>query len=146
MDEPSRRRVLIRDAVRFSSFAGAGICVVFVVLGWVDLAIATALGTLVGVLNFVLLARGVSNAIDRTVAAVVETQRERGDPSVALDPEAVVHRPRSAGGVARMAVVAAALAGLLLAAPSIAQPAGLAIGVIVVLIAASASGLRHERA
>ena len=141
--------MLIRDAVRFSSFAGAAICVAFVALGWLELAISTALGTLVGALNFVLLARGVSNAIDRTVVAVEEARRERGDPSIALEPDAVIHRPRSAGGVARIALVLAVLAALLLAVPLITplslQPAGLALGVIVVLIAASVSAYRHER-
>lgn len=142
-DELGRRRALIRDAIRYSSFAGALICVALVLAGTTELAISVAVGTALGVVNFVLLSRGVATAIDRTVAAVEQTQRARPEPGVSVEPEEVVGRPRGAGGALRLILVVIVLAAALAYPPT--QPLGLAVGVLVVLVAASVSGLRHAR-
>ena len=141
---------MVRDAVRDSCILGAVVSAALALLGWPQLAISVALGTLLGAINFVLLARSVSGAIDRTVAEVERTQRERGElpnsetdeGDEGLDPEEVVGRPRNAGGALRLAFAVVLIAGLLRFPPT--EPMGLAIGVIIVLIGASAAALRHH--
>jgi hypothetical protein len=138
------RQILLRDAIRLSSLIGAVVSVGLVIGGLPDLAIATAIGTLVGALNFVLLARGVGGAIDRTVAGVERTQREtEADPQEGVEPKDVVGRPLGAGGGLRLALLVllvAALLGYLRI-----DPVGIAIGIVVTLLGASLAAHRLVR-
>jgi hypothetical protein len=138
--ELGRRRALVRDAVRWACLGGALVAAPLALLGQPELAISVVLGTLLGAVNFVLLARGVGSAIDRTVFETERTrrERERSDP---LDPDEVVGRPRGAGGALRLAFIVLLVAAMLWYPPT--QPMGLAIGVIIVLIAASFAALRQ---
>jgi hypothetical protein len=138
-DEALRRRMLIVDAVRFSGFAGAVVSAAVVIWGPLDLAISIMLGTLLGAANFVLLARGVGAAIDRTVAEVERSRRE----AARLDTEQVVRRSRGAGSALRLLFVVLLLA-VVLWYPST-QPLGLAIGIFIVLVAASFAAVRENR-
>lgn len=140
---PIDRRALVRDAIRYSSFLGAAICAVVAIVGYPSLAIAIAVGTLLGAINFVLLARGVGGAIDRTVAGVERAQGERGAKLEGLAPEDVVGRPLGAGGGLRLALSVLLIAALLLFLPT--DPAGLAMGIIITLVGASAAALSHNR-
>src|SRR5690606_4203792 len=71
--EAVRRRVLIIDAVRFACLGGAAASAPVALLGTPELAISIVLGTLLGAVNFVLLARGIGSAIDRTVYELERT-------------------------------------------------------------------------
>lgn len=147
MTEPERapidRRALVRDAIRMSSLLGAVVCVALVIAGLANLAIATAIGTLLGAINFVLLARGVGGAIDRTVAGVERARRELGASQDGLEPNDVVGRPHGAGGGFRLALSVLLVAALLLFLPT--DPAGLAMGIVITLIGASVAAHRHNR-
>lgn len=140
--EAVRRRVLIIDAVRFACLGVAAASAPVALLGTPQLAISIVLGTLLGAVNFVLLARGIGSAIDRTVFELERTRRETGREGQ-LDPVEVVGRPRGAGGMFRLALIVLLVAGVLLY-PST-QPLGLALGVIIVLIAASLAALRQNQ-
>lgn len=145
--EPIERRALLRDAIRTSSLLGALVCTIVALLGWPSLALGIAIGTLLGGINFVLLARGVAVAIDRTVASVERTRRELdADTDRALEPGEVVDRPLGAGGMFRFALALALVAALLWLLPT--DPAGLAIGIVITLIGASVAAhrLNHNRA
>jgi hypothetical protein len=137
------RRALVRDAIRFSSLIGAGICAVVTILGLPDLAIAIAVGTLLGAVNFVLLARGVGGAIDRTVAGVERTKRELGvSEGAEIEPNDVLGRPLGAGGGLRLALLVLLVAALVWLLPT--DPAGLAMGIIITLVGASVAALRSQ--
>jgi hypothetical protein len=140
--EAVRRRVLIIDAVRFACLGGALASAAVALLGTPELAISIVLGTLLGAVNFVLLARGIGAAIDRTVFELERTRRETGREGP-LDPVEIVGRPRGAGGMFRLALIVLIVAGVLWY-PST-QPLGLALGVIIVLLAASLAGLRQNQ-
>jgi hypothetical protein len=142
---PIDRRALVRDALRSSCLLGALVCAVAALLGSSDLAIGVALGTLLGAVNFVLLARGIGGAIDRTVASVEQATHARGASAEdGLDPVEVVDRPRGAGGPLRLALLVVLVAGVLWLQP--ADPAGIALGFVLTLIGASVAALRHNRA
>jgi hypothetical protein len=142
------RQALVREAVRNACLLGglisAGVALAGDRFGGVDLAISIGLGTLLGAVNLVLLARGVGGAIDRTVAAIATTERERDVSQGPIEPDDVLARPRSAGGPLRLALIVILVAGLLLYLPT--EPLGLAIGVVLVLLTTSIAGWRHERA
>ena len=144
--ERLRRQTLVRNAVRMALVAGAALSVLAALLASTALAISILLGTLLACINFVLLARGVSSAIDRTVAAVeaVEEARglERGEGQ--LEPEEVVDRPYNASSFLRLIFFVGVVGALMWLPPK--EPMGLAIGVIVVLIAASLAMLADHRA
>jgi hypothetical protein len=134
--------VLIIDAVRFACLGVALASAAVALLGTPELAISIVLGTLLGAVNFVLLARGIGAAIDRTVFELERTRRETGREGP-LDPVEIVGRPRGAGGMFRLALIVLIVAGVLWY-PST-QPLGLALGVIIVLLAASLAGLRQNQ-
>jgi hypothetical protein len=138
------RRALVRDTIRLSSLLGAAVCAVTV--AWSpDLAIAVGVGTLLGAVNFVLLARGVGGAIDRTVAGVERTRSELGaGPDQPIEPKDVLGRPQGAGGGLRLALSVLLVAALILILPL--DPAGLAIGIIITLLGASMAAYRLNRA
>lgn len=140
--EAVRRRVLILDTVRLASLGGAAASAAVALLGPPQLAISIVFGTLLGAVNFVLLARGIGAAIDRTVFELERTRRETGREG-AIDPVEVVGRPRGAGGMFRLALIVLLVAGVLWY-PST-QPLGLALGVMIVLLAASLAALRQSR-
>jgi hypothetical protein len=156
---PIDRGALIRDALRNISLLGAAASAVAIALHSPELGIAVGIGTGFAALNFLLLARGVGGAIDRTVAGVERTQRElgerpdprpdppeSGDPADGLDPNLVVDRPHSAGGSFRLILSVVLVAALLWVLPGDpVGPAGLAIGVILALVGASAAALRHNQ-
>ena len=133
--EPIDRRALLRDAIRTSSLLGAIVCAAVAIAGWPSLAIGIAIGTLFGGINFVLLARGVGGAIDRTVAGVERARRELDSQTEGLEPKDVLGRPHNAGGSLRFALSILLVAALLLFLPT--DPAGLAMGIVITLIGAS---------
>jgi hypothetical protein len=150
------RRLLVRDAIRYSSLIGGLCCATLAIAGLPNLAIALAVGTLFGEVNFVLLARGVSGAIDSTVAGVARAQqeaqsrdptpvREVSGPLAAdgLEPKDVLGRPLGAGGPFRLALSVLLVAALLWWIPT--DPAGLAMGIVITLLGASVAALRHHR-
>lgn len=146
MNEPIDRRALVRDAVRTSCLLGAVACAALAIAGLPSLAIATAIGTLFGAINFLLLARGVGGAIDRTVAGVERARRELDapdDPREGLEPSDVVGRPHGAGGGFRLALFVLLVAALLWYLPI--DPAGIAIGIVIMLVGASMAAHRHNR-
>lgn len=149
---PIDRRALVRDAVRISSLLGALVCAVAVLAGSPRLAIGIAIGTVLGLVNFVLLARGLGGAIDRTVTGVAQAQRERGGQSTAdedgLDPEDVLGRPLTAGGSLRLALAVLLVAAILWFQPGepLVLALGLAIGIIITLVGASLAAHRHNKA
>jgi hypothetical protein len=138
----------VREAIRNACIVGAllsvGVALAGEALGGRDLAISIALGTLLGAANLMLLARGVGVAIDRTVAGIERTQRERDVSQGPLEPEDVLARPRGAGGPLRLAVILLLVAGVLMYPPT--EPLGLAVGVVLVLVTTSVAAYRHERA
>lgn len=146
---PIDRRALVRDAIRYSSLIGALVCAATALAGRPNLAIGVAIGVMLGAINFVLLARGVGGAIDRTVAGVERAVHERGErreraTDEGLEPQDVLGRPHSAGGSLRLALIVLLVAAILWFQP--AEPAGLAIGIIITLIGASVAAHRHNQA
>ena len=142
--EPIERRALLRDAVRTSSLLGAIVCAAVAIAGWPSLAIGIAIGTLLGAINFVLLARGVGGAHDSTVAGVERARRELGNgEDQPLEPKDVVGRPLGAGGSFRLALSVLLVAALLLFLPT--DPAGLAMGIVITLVGASVAAHRLNR-
>lgn len=145
---PVDRQALVREAVRNACIVGglisAGVALGGDALGGPDLAISIAFGTLLGAVNLVLLARGVGGAIDRTVAGIERSERERDVSQGPLEPEDVLGRPRGAGGPIRLALILLLVAGLLWYPPT--EPLGLAVGVVLMLITTSVAAYRHERA
>ena len=142
--EPIERRALLRDAIRTSSLLGAIVCTAVAIAGWPSFAIGIAIGTLLGAINFVLLARGVGGAIDRTVAGVERAQRELGRASEdGLEPKDVLGRPLGAGGGFRVALSVLLVAALLWFLPT--DPAGLAMGIVITLVGASVAAHRLNR-
>jgi hypothetical protein len=136
-----RRRALIVDAMRIAWFGGAVTSTIVALFGLPSLAISILFGTLLGTANFMLLARGVGAAIDRTVEEIERTRRETGREGQ-LDPAEVVRRPRGAGGAMRLAFVVLLVAAVLWY-PST-EPLGLALGVIIMLIALSLAAVREN--
>lgn len=146
---PIDRRALIRDSVRLSSSIGAVLCAIVAIAGAPDLAVGIGIGTVLGAVNFVLLARGVGGAIDRTVAGVERTRLELDTQASnrageGVEPKDVLGRPLGAGGGFRLALLVLSIAGLILMSPV--DPAGLAIGIVVALLGASVAAFRHNRA
>lgn len=133
-----RRRALIVDAVRIACFGGAIASAIVALFGMPELGISIIFGTLLGTANFMLLARGVAVAIDRTVEEIERTRRETGRE---LDPTQAARR--GAGGALRLALVVLLVAAVLWY-PSI-EPLGLAIGVLIMLIALSLAAVREVR-
>jgi hypothetical protein len=135
---------LLRDAIRTSSLLGAIVCAALAIAGLPSLAIATGIGTLLGAINFVLLARGVGGAIDRTVAGVERAQRELGaSDEEGLEPKDVPGRPLGAGGPFRLALSVLLVAALLWFLPT--EPAGLAMGIVIALVGASVAAHRLNK-
>jgi Na+/H+ antiporter NhaD/arsenite permease-like protein len=128
---------LIVDAVRIAWLGGTVTSVIVALFGLPALGISILFGTLLGTANFMLLARGVGAAIDRTVEEIERTRREAGRE---LDPTEVARR--GAGGAMRLAMVVLLVAAVLWY-PST-EPLGLAIGVIIMLIALSLAALREN--
>ena len=142
--EAARRELLIREAVRFSLIAGGGLAVLAALLVSAALATSIVLGTLLASINFVLLARGIANAIDRTVAEIERAKAEQGidSPDAPVDPDSLIARPRSASSFLRTLFFFGVLFGLIRYPP--AEPMGLAVGVLVVLIAVSFASYRDH--
>jgi hypothetical protein len=144
MTEAIERRTLLRDAIRHSCVLGAAVCALVAIAGWPSLAIAIAIGTVFGAINFVLLARGIGGAIDRTVAGVERARQELEVGDQPLEPKDVLDRAHGAGGGVRLALSVALVAALLWFLPT--DPAGLAIGIVVTLVGASVAAHRlHGR-
>jgi hypothetical protein len=137
-DQTPKRRALIIDAVRIACFGGAVTSAIVAVFGLPELGISIIFGTLLGTANLMLLARGVGAAIDRTVEEIERTRRESGRE---LDPAEAARR--GAGGALRLACVVLLVAAVLWYPPI--EPLGLAIGVIVMLIALSLAALRENQ-
>jgi ATP synthase I chain len=116
---------LLRETLLLSSVATLVCCALVSVLGDPRLALTIALGAVIAVANFLLLARWIGRAIDRTVA----------------DPRDTPERPRSG---LRLAFLLLAMLGVLWYMP--ARPEGMAVGVLIVLVAATIAGNRHNRA
>jgi hypothetical protein len=135
----TERRALIVDAVRIACFGGAVASAIVALFGMPELGISIVFGTLLGTANFMLLARGVGAAIDRTVEEVERKRRETGGEGQ-LDPADVA---KGTGGAMRLALVVL-LVAIVLWVPST-QPLGLAIGVLIMLIAASIAAARENR-
>jgi hypothetical protein len=139
MNEARQRRALIVDAVRIACFGGAVVSAIVALFGTPALAISIVFGTLLGTANFMLLARGVGAAIDRTVE---EIERSRREPERRLDPAELVRK--GTGGALRLAVVVLLVVAVLWN-PWM-QPLGLAIGILVMLVALSLAAAReHHR-
>jgi peptidoglycan/LPS O-acetylase OafA/YrhL len=134
----AKRRRLVVDAVRIACFGGAVISAIVALFDMPALGISIIFGTLLGTANFMLLARGVGAAIDRTVEDVERSRRESGRE---LDPAEVARR--GAGGAMRLAFVVLLVAAVLWY-PST-EPLGLAIGVIIMLVALSLAALRENQ-
>ena len=120
------RRTMMRST---ATWTAAGSLVVLPVAHFgVDRQLATsiALGALVALANFLLLAGSTAQAIDRAAAPTGET------PRIGF------------ATLARAPLVLLALLGILWYMP--ARPEGLAIGVLIVLISAVAAAVRAKRA
>ena len=138
----ARRQQMIREGAQLSCLVGALAAVPPALLGRPQLAMTIVLGTLLASINFVLLARGIANAIDRTVEGV-ERAMEGRSPSAELEPKDVLGRPHNASSILRLLFLFAVLGGLMWLPP--AEPMGLAIGVIVALIGGSTAAYRDHR-
>lgn len=138
----ARRRTLVLDGVRISCLLGALTCAAVALLATPQLAISIALGTLLGAVNFVMLARNIAAALDRTVAEVERTREQLGSEGP-VNPKAVTARPRGAGGGLRLAFVVLVIA-FAMTIP-VTQPMGLAIGVLIVLVGTCVAAWREHR-
>jgi hypothetical protein len=119
---------LLHETLVFSGIATAVCCALVGLVGDPRLAFTIALGAAIAATNFVLLARWIVRAINRTA----EQASEPAQP-----PE----RPRSG---LRLAFLLLAMLGVLWYMP--ARPEGMAVGVLIVLLAATMAGYRHNRA
>lgn len=157
---------LTRTTLVLSGAATAVICACVLVFGDPRLALTIALGAVIAAANFLLLARGVARAIDRAAAGQQGREAdEGGDREVSGSSEPGKANPIDLAGSdathepSRVVVLEARdalqsgfrLALLLLAMLWIlwympARPEGLAVGVLIVLVAATIAGLRHNRA
>jgi hypothetical protein len=138
-----RRRALMIDAVRIACFGGALASAAAALLGTPQLGISIAFGTLLGAINVVLLARGIGAALDRTVEEVERTRQQTGQAGP-IEPESVVGRAHNTGNGFRLAFIVLLIAAALMFPPT--QPMGLAIGVLIVLVATSTAAWReHQR-
>ena len=137
------RGALVRDSLRASALLGALACGLAVLFGAPQLAISIALGLALAAVNFLLLARGLAAALDGTRASAAQARSDRGlEADAELTADSVGDRPRRVGSPLRLALMLAALAALAWLAPA---PEGLAIGVAVVLIAASLAAIVHNK-
>jgi hypothetical protein len=134
-----QRRALIVDAVRLACFGGAVVSTIVALLGMPALGISIVFGTLLGTANFMLLARGVGGAIDRTVEEVEQARREPGRKAQ-LDPAELARK--GTGGAMRLILVVLLVAAVLWY-PST-EPLGLAIGVFIMLVALSLAAAREN--
>jgi hypothetical protein len=150
---------LVRDTLVLSGLATVVCCAGVLLWGDPRLALTIALGAVIASANFLLLARGVTRAIDRAAAGESsELARERGSEPGKANPvdtagSDATHEPSRAlvleardalqSGF-RLALLLLAMLWILWYMP--ARPEGLAVGVLIVLVAATIAGLRHNRA
>lgn len=145
---PVDRAAFVRRALVVSGLLLAPICAL-AILADADLAIAIALGGLLGAVNLILLARGVGQLIDQTVAGIAAAKaREDSAASDTASAEGIdpakVERPRGVAAFVRIGAIALAVVAVFLLRP--ARPLGLAIGFVVVLAGAAVAAIRQERA
>lgn len=138
---------LVRDTLTLAGLITIVACAGIGLLGDPDLALTIALGAVIAAANFLLLAHGIARAIDR--AGEGSSGHEGGsDPAHELDREASrVVAARAQDGLRsrfRLALLLLAMLGILWYMP--ARPEGLAVGVLIVLLAATIAGQRHNRA
>jgi hypothetical protein len=138
------RAMLVRETLVFAGLGTSVGCALAVLLGDLRLALAIALGAAIAAANFLLLARGISRAIDRILEDQVG-QPANAEP-VASDRahEAAPASPKPPRSGLRLALLLLAMLGILWYMP--ARPEGLAVGVFIVLLAATIAGLRRNRA
>lgn len=129
----------MRETLGFAGVGAALCCALVGLLADPRLALTIALGAVIAAANFMLLAQGIARAIDRTV----------DDPSRASNQSDPAHEPPARAPEAlrsglRLALLLLAMLGILWYMP--ARPEGLAVGVLIVLLAATIAGYRHNRA
>ena len=146
-DESGRERAALVREVGLGTSVLATVCAGVVALFWSRaLAVGILFGSAIAVVNFVLLARGVAGAIDRTAASarrVIDARGPSADRSQGVDPAQVPDRAHGAGGSLRMVISVVLIAGLLWLGSG--EPLGVAIGVILVLITAGFAAHRRRR-
>jgi lysylphosphatidylglycerol synthetase-like protein (DUF2156 family) len=138
------RAGLVRETLMIAGAAAGVACAVVGLLADPRLALTIALGAVIAGANFLLLARGIARAIDRA------SEDPGGQPAnVGAGESDRPHEPAptSENGLRsglRLALLLLAMLGILWYMP--ARPEGLAVGVLIVLVAATIAGFRHNRA
>ncbi len=142
------RAELVRSTLVYAGAGTALSCALVLAFGDPRLALAIALGAVIAAANFLLLARGIAHAIDRTLdepeadpaSPSDNAEVERSDPAHKTPARA----PEGLRSGLRLALLLLAMLGILWYMP--ARPEGLAVGVLLVLLAATIAGYRHNRA
>jgi hypothetical protein len=142
------RAALLRDTVRISGVITAVCCALLGFLAGLWLALSVALGALIMLANFLLLARALTRLIERALDPP-RTAKSESDPADPDDPGATPHEPtpppsKTPAGPLRLAVLVLAMTMILWYMP--ARPEGLAVGILIVLLAATIAGVRQNRA
>lgn len=130
-------RLLLRETLVFAGVGTALCCALAGLLGDLRLSLTIALGAVIAATNFLLLARGISRAIDRAAVDAEPAASDRAPEP----PARPVQAPRNG---LRLALLLLAMLGILWYMP--ARPEGLAVGVFIVLLAATIAGFRRNRA
>jgi lysylphosphatidylglycerol synthetase-like protein (DUF2156 family) len=138
------RALLVRETLIFAGLVTSVSCALVGLLADPRLAITIALGAVIAGANFLLLARGIARAIDR---ASEEPGGQTAIVGAGESDRPHEPAPTSENGLRsgfRLALLLLAMVGILWYMP--ARPEGLAVGVLIVLVAATVAGFRHNRA
>jgi hypothetical protein len=129
------RVTLVRETLLLTGLATIITCALVGLLADPRLALTIALGAGIAGANFLLLARGIARAIDLASSDLGSSDHPH---------EPVPQPENSLRSGLRLALLLLAMLGILWYMP--ARPEGLAVGVLIVLLAATIAGFRHNRA
>ncbi len=119
---------------------GTAVCALVSLFSDPRLAVTILAGAVIAGTNLLLLARWIARAIARAVEA--SNTRVGGDETDTH--ELASNRPERPGSGLRLALLLLAMLGVLWYMP--ARPEGMAVGVLIVLVAATIAGFRHNQA
>jgi lysylphosphatidylglycerol synthetase-like protein (DUF2156 family) len=138
------RARLVRETLVLAGATTSVTCAAVALLGDPGLAITIALGAVIAGANFLLLARGIARAIDRASQDPGGQTANVGAGESDRPHEAARPTENGLQSGLRLALLLLAMLGILWYMP--ARPEGLAVGVLIVLVAATIAGFRHNRA
>lgn len=149
------RAAMQRETVSLTGVITSVCCALLGFFGNLWLALSVALGALLMLANFLLLARALTHLLARALEPTSAPEgQERDDPEASAASsdgdqpkpphEAAPPLPKTPAGPLRLAILVLATTMILWYMP--ARPEGLAVGILIVLLAATIAGVRQNRA